>query len=170
MYFLIFLGFNVFYTSFPIHTVDGLKWSVTELGVFYAVLSGIMVLVQGPVLRKALKKFSEEKLVIIGSIILGTNFILFVSNNGIFIYSAAIMFAVGNGLMWPSFLSILAKTAGNAYQGFIQGVASSFGSLASIIGLTIGGLLYNLIEGFTFLISAGIIFAVFILSFKLLKL
>ena len=170
LYFFIFLGFNIFYTSFPIHTVNNLKWSVTELGVFYAVLSGIMVLVQGPVLRKALKKFSEEKLVIIGSIILGTNFILFVSNNDIFIYVAAVLFAVGNGLMWPSFLSILSKTAGNAYQGFIQGVASSFGSLASIVGLIIGGLLYNLIGGFTFLISAGIIFVVFIMSFKLLKL
>ena len=52
------------------------------------VLSGIMVLVQGPVLRKALRKFSEEKLVIIGSIILGTNFILFVSNNIIMVYGA----------------------------------------------------------------------------------
>jgi hypothetical protein len=30
--------------------------------------------------------------------------------------------------------------------------------------------LYSLIGGFTFLISAGIIFAVFIMSFKLLKL
>jgi MFS family permease len=170
LYFFIFLGFNIFYTSFPIHAVSGLKWSITELGVFYAVLSGIMVLVQGPVLRKALKKFSEEKLVIIGSIILGTNFILFVSNNNIFIYGAAVLFAVGNGLMWPSFLSILSKIAGNAYQGFIQGVASSFGSLASIVGLIIGGLLYNLIGGFTFLISAGIIFVVFIMSFKLLKL
>jgi MFS transporter, DHA1 family, tetracycline resistance protein len=170
LYFFIFLGFNIFYTSFPIHAVSGLKWSITEMGIFYAVLSGIMVLVQGPVLRKALKKFSEEKLVIIGSIILGTNFILFVSNNNIFIYVAAVLFAVGNGLMWPSFLSILSKTAGSAYQGFIQGVASSFGSLASIIGLIIGGLLYNLIGGSTFLISAGIIFVVFIMSFKLLKL
>ncbi len=169
LYFFIFLGFNIFYTSFPIHAVSGLKWSLTEMGIFYAVLSGIMVLVQGPVLRKALKKFSEEKLVIIGSIILGTNFILFVSNNNIFIYVAAVLFAVGNGLMWPSFLSILSKTAGSAYQGFIQGVASSFGSLASIIGLIIGGLLYNLIGGSTFLISAGIIFVVFIMSFKLLK-
>jgi MFS transporter, DHA1 family, tetracycline resistance protein len=170
LYFLIFLGFNIFYTSFPIHTVNSLRWSIIELGVFYAVLSGIMVLVQGPVLRKALQKFSEEKLVIIGSIILGTNFILFVSNNDIFIYGAAVLFAVGNGLMWPSFLSILSKTAGNVYQGFIQGVASSFGSLASIIGLIIGGLLYNLIGGFTFLISTGIIFVVFIMSLKLLKL
>jgi DHA1 family tetracycline resistance protein-like MFS transporter len=169
LYFFIFIGFNIFYTSFPIHAVDSLRWSVIELGIFYAVLSGIMVLVQGPVLRKALKKFSEEKLVIIGSIILGTNFIFFVSNDNILIYGAAVLFAVGNGLMWPSFLSILSKTAGNAYQGFIQGVASSFGSLASIVGLIIGGLLYNLIGGFTFLISAGIIFIVFFISFKLLK-
>src|SRR6187200_1776405 len=170
LYFFIFLGFNIFYTSFPIYAVDGLKWSLIELGIFYAVLSGIMVLVQGPVLRKALKKFSEEKLVIIGSVILGINFILFVAGNDILVYGAAILFAVGNGLMWPSFLSILSKTAGNAYQGFIQGVASSFGSLASIIGLIIGGLLYSFIGGYTFLFSAGIIFVVFIMSFKLLKL
>jgi MFS family permease len=169
LYFFIFLGFNIFYTSFPIYAVDGLKWSVTEMGIFYAVLSGIMVLVQGPILRKALKKFSEEKLVIIGSMILGTNFILFVSNDNILIYGAAILFAIGNGLMWPSFMSILSKTTGNEYQGFIQGVASSFGSLASIVGLTIGGFLYNLIGGATFLISAVIIFVIFIMSFRLLK-
>ena len=170
LYFFIFLGFNIYYTSFPIHAVGSLHWSITQMGIFYAVLSGIMVLVQGPVLRKALQKFSEEKLVIIGSIILGTNFILFVSNETFLIYVAAILFAVGNGLMWPSFLSILSKRAGYVYQGAVQGVASSFGSLASIIGLIIGGVLYNLIGGFTFLISAGIIFVVFLMSFKLLKL
>jgi MFS transporter, DHA1 family, tetracycline resistance protein len=65
------------------------------LGIFYAVLSGIMVLIQGPVLRKALKKFSEEKLVIIGSMILGTNFILFASNNIVSVGGAVILFAVG---------------------------------------------------------------------------
>ena len=133
------------------------------------VLSGIMVLVQGPVLRRALKKFSEEKLVIIGSIILGTNFILFVSNNIIMVYGAAVLFAVGNGLMWPSFMSILSKRAGAVLQGSVQGVAGSFGGLASIIGLTLGGLLYNLVGGATFLVSAGVIFTVFIMSFRLQK-
>ncbi|MGI9012552.1 MAG: MFS transporter [Nitrososphaeraceae archaeon] len=169
LYFFIFLGFNIFYTSFPIHVVVGLKWSITQMGIFYAVLSGMMILVQGPVLRKALQRFSEEKLVIIGSIILGTNFILLVSNNILLIYVAAILFAVGNGLMWPSLLSILSKRGGTVHQGAVQGVASSFASLASIIGLTIGGVLYNLIGGITFLISAGVIFAVFIMSFRLLK-
>ena len=169
LYFFIFLGFNIFYTSFPINAVVRLKWSITEIGIFYAVLSGIMVLVQGPVLRKALQKISEEKLVIIGSVILGTNFILFVSNDIILIYGAAILFAVGNGLMWPSVMSILSKRAGTIHQGAVQGVASSFGGLASIIGLIVGGLLYNLIGVTTFVISAGAIFVVSIMSFRLLK-
>jgi MFS transporter, DHA1 family, tetracycline resistance protein len=169
LYFLIFLGFNIFYTSFPIHAVDGLGWTVTQMGIFYAVLSGIMVLVQGPILRKALRKFSEEQLVIIGSVILGTNFILFVSPDIILIYGAAVLFAVGNGLMWPSVMSILSNRAGIVYQGTVQGVANSFGSLASIIGLLVGGLLYNVLGATTFLVSAGVIFSVFIMSFRLMK-
>lgn len=170
LYFLIFLGFNIFYTSFPIHAISGLGWTVTEMGVFFAVLSGMMVLVQGPILRRALNKFSEEKLVIIGSVILGANFALLISNNVVLIYGAALLFALGNGLMWPSVMSILSKRAGTIYQGAVQGVASSLASLASIIGLTTGGLLYNLIGATTFLISAAVIFIVFILSFRLLRL
>ncbi|RPJ29595.1 MAG: MFS transporter [Nitrosopumilales archaeon] len=169
LYFLIFLGFNVYYASFPTHAASELKWSVTQLGIFYAVLSGIMVFIQGPVLRKALKKFSEEKLVILGSIILATNFVLFFSNNIISISLAVVLFALGNGLMWPSFMSILSKRAGTVLQGAVQGVAGSVGGLASIIGLIAGGVLYNLIGGATFLISAAVIFSVFVMSFRLLR-
>jgi MFS transporter, DHA1 family, tetracycline resistance protein len=169
LYFFIFLGFNIYYTSFPIHAVSGLKWTVTEMGIFYSVLSGVMILVQGPVLRKALQKFSEEKLVILGSLILGVNFALFMFNSTILVYVALVLFALGNGLMWPSFMSILSKRAGTVNQGVIQGVGSSMGSLASIIGLIIGGLLYSLIGPTTFLISAAVIFVVFIMSFRLLK-
>lgn len=95
--------------------------------VFYAALSGMLVLVEGPVLRKALKKFSEEILIVIGSIILivigsiilGTNFILLVSNEVILVYCATVLFAVGNGLMWPSVLSLLSKHAGSTHQGAV---------------------------------------------------
>ena len=169
LYFLIFLGFNVYYAAFPAHATKDLKWSVTQLGIFYAILSGIMVFIQGPVLRKALKKFSEEKLVIIGSIILGTNFILFVSNNIVSVSCAIVLFAVGNGLMWPSFMSIMSRYAGSKLQGSVQGVAGSFGGLASILGLILGGFLYNAIGAVTFLISAGVIFSIFLMSFQLLK-
>jgi MFS family permease len=169
LYFLIFLGFSIYYAAFPTHAANDLKWSVTQLGIYYAVLSGVMALVQGPILRRALKKFSEEKLVLIGSLILGAGFILFVSNNIVPVSGALILFAVGNGLMWPSFMSILSRRAGSKLQGTVQGVAGSFGGLASIIGLILGGFLYSSIGGATFLISAGIILAIFIMSFHLLN-
>jgi hypothetical protein len=51
----------------------------------------------------------------------------------------------------------------------VQGVAGSVTGVASIIGLTTGGLLYNAFGGLTFLVSAGVIFAVFVLSFRLLR-
>jgi len=71
--------------------------------------------------------------------------------------------------MRPSFMSILSKRAGSVLQGSVQGIAGSFGGLASIIGLILGGFLYILIGPITFLISAGVIFVVFVMSFRLLK-
>jgi len=36
LYFFIFLGFNIFYVSFPIHAVVGLGWNITQMGIFFA--------------------------------------------------------------------------------------------------------------------------------------
>ena len=167
LYFLIFLGFNIFYTAFPVHAVKHLKWSVTQMGVFFSILSFMMIVVQGPVLSRLSKRISDEWLTISGSIILAINFLILITGDFVLTYVAAVFFAVGNGIMWPSFLSILSRTAGEKYQGTVQGFASSAGSLASIIGLIIGGILYEQLGNMAFLISALVIFLVFIMSFRI---
>lgn len=168
--FLIFLGFNFFYTSFPVHVVQKLGWTITDMGIFFSVLSLTMVIVQGPVLSFASKKFSESTLILFGSFVLGANFVLLVSSNMAVLYLASVLFAFGNGLMWPSFLSVLSKAAPAKYQGSVQGFASSSASLASIIGLILGGILYVAAGTMTFLLAAAVIYTVFLLSFKLIKL
>lgn len=165
--FSIFLGFNFFYTAFPVHVMQTLGWSVSEMGVFFALLSLMMVIVQGPVLSTASKKFSNSTLILFGSLVLGTSFILLLSENMTVLYTSAALFAIGNGLMWPSFLSLLSKTAGKKTQGMVQGFASSSGSLASIIGLIAGGLLYTSFGASTFLISAFVIYCSALLSIRL---
>lgn len=52
-------------------------------------------------------------------------------------------------------------------QGYIQGVASSSGSLASIVGLTAGGVLYTVAGTLTFAIAAALFVLVFLLSIPL---
>jgi MFS transporter, DHA1 family, tetracycline resistance protein len=169
LYFLIFLGFNFFYTAFPLYAAEDLKWNVTQMGIFFAVLSGIMVLVQGPLLSLLSHRISDELLTIIGGFILSSNFFLMMSHNTVVLYGAVVLFSLGNGLMWPSFLSILSKVAGHKYQGAIQGIASGAGSLASIIGLIGGGILFHHYHEKTFFITAIIIFIVSIISLRLLK-
>ena len=53
--------------------------------IFYTALSSAMILVQGPILRKAMLKFSEEQLVKLRSVILGVNYILFIANNTVLV-------------------------------------------------------------------------------------
>ncbi|MDX1672564.1 MAG: MFS transporter, partial [Balneolaceae bacterium] len=170
LYFIIFLAFNFFYVAFPVHAVERLQWSLFDLGIFFSVLGGIMVVVQGPVLSRMSDIFSDSVLIIAGSILLTAGFFLFSSDSLIPIYLGVLLFSGGNGIMWPSFLSILSDAAGERYQGAIQGYASSSGSLASIIGLLIGGAFYGWIGSATFWIPAILLLMIFGLSFRLLSL
>jgi len=51
--FLVMLGFSFFYVIFPVNAALGLGWPIFQTGAFLAVLSLLMVIVQGPVLARA---------------------------------------------------------------------------------------------------------------------
>jgi predicted MFS family arabinose efflux permease len=165
--FLIDLSYNIFYTAFPLHAIAVLEWNLAQLSLFYTILCGLIVIVQGPVLSRASKKYPDSNLIIFGSLMLGTNYMLLISGNFFLTYLATVFFALGDGLMWPSFLSLLSKVAGSRYQGTVQGFASSSGSLASIVGLILGGFLYEILDGRAFLIAGLVIYIAFLLNFRL---
>lgn len=164
LYFLIFLAFSVFYTAFPIHAALGLEWDMRELGIYFSVLSLVMIVIQGPMMTHLSPRVNEKPLVIIGSLIMFLSFVMLQNHDPILIYGAAILFALGNGIMWPSYLSLLGQIGDASEQGYIQGIASSAGSLASIIGLIVGGVLYSLQGSFTFAIAAVLFVVVFVLA------
>lgn len=165
--FLFFLAFNFLYVAFPVHAVQILKWDIFQLGIFFSVLSVVMILVQGPVLSYVSKFISEGKLVVIGSVMLCIGFACFGFQNSAIAYLGGFGFGVGNSLMWPSFLSILSKLGGRHDQGIVQGYAGSARSLASVIGLISGGLLYQQIGSITFFISSVLLIILAALSFRL---
>ena len=167
LYFLIFLGFNLFYTAFPVHAIRGLGWSITDIGLFFSFLGLTTVLVQGPLLSKLGSKISDRTLTAIGAAILGTSFLFFPSPSSPILYAGAALFSLGNGLMWPSFMALLANAAGERFQGAVQGIGNSVGSLASIVGLIVGGVLYETVGRGTFVGSSVLIYlvAVFCIAF-----
>ena len=143
IYFFTFLSFSFFFAGFPVYVSKDLGWSPTELGVFLTISSIVMVLIQGPGLNFLANKVTDRFLVIVGSLLIAISFLFLMSSSSFWLYVANILRAIGNGLMWPSFLSILSGTGSKHIQGAIQGYGNSMGSAASILGLVGGGVFFN---------------------------
>ncbi|MDH3714896.1 MAG: MFS transporter [Gammaproteobacteria bacterium] len=163
--FLVMLGFSVFYIAFPTHAATRLDWQVTDTGAYFATLSLFMVVVQGPLLSRLSKKLSDTVLIVGGSLALGAGFAFLLSDDTTMIYAAALLIALGNGLMWPTFMAVLSRRAEGRVQGAVQGFASSLGAAASIVGLISGGLLYTWMGAWVFAVPAAITVCVALLAF-----
>ena len=159
-YFLVMLAFNFFYVTFPVFAVGVLGWSIRDTGLFFAVMGLLMVVVQGPFYRWITSRVPERVLVITGSFALVIGFWLFDSRTAPFIYVSLGLMAVGNGVMWPSVLSLVSRAAGTIYQGAVQGVAGRLGVVASVTGLILGGMLFATLGPKVFWVSAAVTFTV----------
>ncbi len=165
LHFLVFLAFNLFYIAFPVHAATSLNWTLTETGVFFSVMGFMMVIVQGPLLKRASRVLSDKHLVVGGSLLLGVSFLFFTGRETVTIYGGTALLCLGNGVMWPSLLATLSKATDQRVQGAVQGIASSSGAVASVIGLLIGGVLYGLFGGSVFVLSGVITGIVFVAAF-----
>lgn len=152
--FVMFLAFNVFYAVFPVRADEALGWSPGLLGAFFTFLSFTLIVAEGPLLVAAAKRFAPSRLFGAGSFVLGLAFVGFTADGTPALFAAAAAFAVGNGLAWPTFQARMADVAGPDEQGAVQGAAGSASSLASIVGLVLGGALYASLGRSLFLAAA----------------
>lgn len=160
---MLFLGFNLFYACFPLHAATAYAWTAGELGMFFALLSGLMIVAQGPLLALASKHLGRSVIFAIGMGFLALAFFCFQGGAGFPAYLGAACFAIGNGLSWPTFQAYVADVGGE-HQGTLQGAVTSASSLASVVGLVVGGAIYPILGGTTFLVTAGFFIILLVLT------
>jgi len=153
--FVLFLGFNFFYAGFPVHAASVYGWDTGQLGVFFAVLAGVMIFAQGPLLSAASKYLDRRLIFAIGMAFLAIAQLSYTLPAGPMTFVGAACFAIGNGLSWPTFQARVAELAGDD-QGAVQGAVTSASSLASILGLVIGGIFYPALGSSLFFVAAGL--------------
>jgi len=158
-----FLAFNLFYAAFPVHATGAVRWTAGRLGLFYSLLSAVLFVAQGPVLAAVSGRLAPRAVFALGLAGLIGAFATFVSTDTAILYLGATLFALGNGLAWPTFQARTADAATDREQGEVQGAAASAGALASIVGLTLGGLAYPWLGGSLFLVGAAL-FALVLLA------
>jgi MFS family permease len=161
--FVLFLGFNFFFATFPIHAVKVYKWDTAELGLFFATLAGVMFFAQGPVLSLAARRLPRRVVFALGMGCLTLALLVYSLPVGPVTYLGAVLFAIGNGLSWPTFQTRVAEIAGER-QGVVQGAVTSASSLASVIGLLTGALVYPTLGGSLFFVAAGMFVLMMVLT------
>ncbi|MEL7063427.1 MAG: MFS transporter, partial [Bacteroidota bacterium] len=113
------------------------------------------------------RRVSDGFLVILGSLLIGISFFLIPVAGSFWVYGAVTILAAGNGLMWPSYLSILSTKGDSSKQGLIQGYANSMGSAASICGLIVGSVLFKALGSMLFGVAGIMLMLIFVLAFRL---
>jgi multidrug resistance protein len=159
--FTMIIGFQTF-------SVDTLKLSNTQIGLFYAAFAvfGILAQLCVPLITKII---SSKSLILLLSTALCIGAILLSGFASAFLMFAICLCVYGlfNGLRNPMLNAIIADNNDPAKQGEVMGVNQSYASIGQTLGPVTAGLIAAISIHSVFFLSAFYIFIAFIISFRL---
>lgn len=145
MFFFFTFAFVQLEVSFGLFVTSEFGYSERASGLLLAMVGIMMAIVQGGLLGRLTKFFGDEKLIWIGSFVLGLGLILL--SAAVFtwmIYLALVILAVGYSLANPCLQAVASKSAGSERRGSVMGIYQSGGGLARIVAPIAAGFFYHL--------------------------
>ncbi len=144
--FLTMLGFTAV-IGLGLLTKDALGWDAAATGSIFVIVGITDIIVQGVLLQRLLKRFSEAQIAIggiageaIGLLLIGS--IVFV-HSPVTLFIGTVIFAMGDGLFGPTLNVLLTRDVDASAQGQVQGGNQAVQSLARIIGPLASGEMYD---------------------------
>jgi len=121
------------------------------IGLGFACIGLVMIVVQGGLVSRLSKRFGERKLVTTGPFVTGTGFLLLAAvmvPDSIpaawwILIAGCIVMTVGHGLTGPNLNALTSKNVASGAQGGTFGLSQAVASLARAISPPIGGLLFD---------------------------
>ena len=159
------------YSSFPLFCEAKLDLSATKVGMLYAYLGIIAILVQGVGIRPLVKRFGEERLYFTGSILMMAGFasIPMARTEGLLLVFLGLL-SLGGSLMGPTLNSLISKEADPKNVGRAMGASQGIAALGRVVGPTWGGLLYGISAGAPFLATAAFLVLTILAGARLVRL
>jgi DHA1 family tetracycline resistance protein-like MFS transporter len=110
------------------------QWDAAMIGWSLAAAGLAMALAQTFVTGRAIARFGEARTVVIGMVVGGFSFLLYVFARADWQVYAIIVFSALQGLVWPSMNALLSRMTDASRQGALQGGMASIASIAAIAG------------------------------------
>jgi multidrug resistance protein len=139
LFFVVTFGFANLEGTFPLYLDRMFHYDTRRIGLLFAYIGVIMIVVQGGLVRRLVPRFGEKRLVIAGTLLMGLGFYLqYTASTQTVLLIAIAIVAVGNGLNTPSLSSLISRSASGDDQGGVLGVSQAAGALARIAGPLFG--------------------------------
>jgi len=167
--FIVTIAFSTIPVIVPLLSIDFFNFSSLELSFVFIYIGLIQIVLQGFLIGPLSKRFGEEKLIILGPILMAAGSILMpVFQNVILFFLTNSLLAAGFGLINTSIPAFLSKKISLNEQGSVLGIAGSVASIANIPGPLIIGFIYAFAGSFVpFLISAVMLAVAFLISCRI---
>ncbi|HEV7643052.1 MAG TPA: MFS transporter [Pyrinomonadaceae bacterium] len=148
IYFLVTVAFSILTTAFIIYTAHRFGYTARQNGFVFAYIGVIGIMIQGGLMGIATKKFGENLLVIIGTVLMAVAlfFVPLVGPEsggltGLLIGIA--VFSFGSAFAGTPLVALASKSVSAREQGVAMGVMQSAASLARAVGPALTGLLLS---------------------------
>ncbi len=169
--FIITLAFSAIPVIVPLLGIAFFGFGEVEMSYFFMYIGVVQIALQGFLIGRLTKRWGEEKLIILGSLLMMLGvFIMPLTPNIAVFFSSLTMISSGIGTLNTVLPSFISKRTAADEQGGMLGVVQSVGSIARIPGPLIGGLIAELTGlNIAFLLSAVLLMIAFGLGLKVFQ-
>ena len=169
-FFLLSFGESSLYSAFPLFAESELGMTAEQVGVQFFYIGIIAVVVQGFLIKPLTSIFSEEKLFIVGNVLMVIGLGLIPLSTSMLTLALFLgLMAVGKSLNTPTITSLISKEANDDNVGAVMGASQGLSGLGRMIGPTWGGALFAITFGLPFVATALIVSATVWIGFGLMK-
>jgi multidrug resistance protein len=137
-------GFSMMTTNFALFTSERFGYDARHTGYLFAFVGIIGVLMQGGILRRVLKHYSEKQIAATGCVLLALGLLLLPLSSGtatLLCFTAVV--AMGNSFVMPTLNGLASQSADRQWQGRVIGLMQSAGSLGRWVGPFLAGWLLS---------------------------
>jgi MFS transporter, DHA1 family, tetracycline resistance protein len=129
-----YLAQQILQAVWALYTQARFDWLPLQIGISLAIVGIMTGVVQGGLVRIAVRRLGEEKSVLVGLLFNVLGFVAFgVATEGWMMYALLVPFSLG-GIAGPAIQSLLTRQVGPSEQGELQGSLASLQSVTAIVG------------------------------------
>ncbi len=137
-------AFGMMESTFTLFAEHERELTAAQVGRMFGVAGLVMIVVQGGLIGRLVKRFGEGALVPVGLVLLAIGLALLPLAPPVLpMVSVFTLMAIGQGISNPSLQALISQGTSEQEQGFVLGTNQSLSALARVVGPAAGGLLFT---------------------------